>query len=102
MATRAGQRDRNQHIAFALAAYQRDNKSYPKTLDALAPKYLAKIPDDLFTGKPLTYHPSENGYLLYSFGPNGKDDEGRCPEDKPEGDDIAIRIPVPKPKKPER
>jgi hypothetical protein len=49
----------------------------PKSLDALAPKYLAKIPDDYFTGKPLPYRPNENGYLLYSFGMNGKDDGGQ-------------------------
>src|SRR5260370_6364532 len=53
------------HIAFALAAYQRDRGSYPKTLDELAPKYLAKVPNDYFTGKPLVYRPNEKGYLLY-------------------------------------
>jgi hypothetical protein len=96
---RSEQGQRNLHIAFALAAYQRDHKGYPKTLDGLAPKYLAKIPDDLFTGKPLVYRPSEKGYLLYSLGPDGKDDEGRGNSDDPKGDDIAVRIPVAKPMK---
>jgi hypothetical protein len=96
---RQEQSERNLRVAFALAAYRCDHKTYPKTLDALAPKYLAKVPDDLFTGKPLIYRPSENGYLLYSLGPDGKDDEGRGNDDDPKGDDIAIRIPVPKPVK---
>jgi hypothetical protein len=96
---RTEQSMRNLQIAFALVAHERDNKSYPKTLDALAPKYLPKVPDDLFTGKPLVYRPTEKGFLLYSFGPDGKDDEGRGTKDEPEGDDIAIRIPVAKPGK---
>ncbi len=92
----AEQRQRNLHLAFALAAYQRDNGKYPATLAALAPKYLANIPEDLFTGKPLIYRPTETGYLLYSLGPNAKDDAGRGPEDNPTGDDIAVRMPLPK------
>jgi hypothetical protein len=94
-ADRAEQNQRNLHIAFALGAYQRDRGSYPKTLDALAPKYLAKVPDDLFTGKPLAYRPDEKGYLLYSFGPNGKDDNGRALDEDPPGDDLSVRMPIP-------
>jgi hypothetical protein len=96
---RQEQGDRNLHIAIALAAYQRDHSAYPKTLDALVPKYLAKLPDDLFTGKPLVYRPTDKGYLLYSFGLNGKDEEGQGIDDEPKGDDIAVRVPVPRPAK---
>jgi hypothetical protein len=96
---RAEQSERNLHLAFALAAYQRDNKLYPKSLDALVPKYLDKLPYDLFTGKPLVYRPNENGYLLYSLGPDGKDDEGRGQRDTPKGDDIAVRMPALRPAK---
>jgi hypothetical protein len=88
------QAHRNLQIAFALATFQRDHKRYPKALSDLAPKYLDKIPDDLFTGQPLVYRPTEKGFLLYSFGPNGKDNEGRGPDDDPMGDDIGVRVPV--------
>jgi hypothetical protein len=94
---RTEQAERNVHIAFAIAAYRIHTGTYPKSLDALVPKYLDKLPDDLFTGKPLVYRPSESGYLLYSLGPDGKDDDGRGPKDEPKGDDIAIRMPLPKP-----
>src|SRR5262245_25009225 len=87
---------RNLQIAFALAAYQRDNTRYPDSLDALTPKYLAKIPNDLFTDKPLIYRKTDSGYSLYSFGPDGKDDEGRGNDDDPKGDDIGVRMPLPK------
>ncbi len=87
---------RNLGVAFALAAYRRDTGHYPAKLDDLAPKYLAAIPADLFSGKPLIYRPTANGYLLYSVGVNGKDDGGRTPEDNPPGDDLCVRMPLPK------
>jgi hypothetical protein len=89
----AEQTQNNLHIAFALAAYRADNKQYPKNLDALAPKYLPSVPADLFSGKALIYRPEANGYLLYSIGPNGKDDSGVNQFDDPPKDDIAVRMP---------
>src|SRR5207237_6032391 len=82
-------------VAFALAWYQREHGHYPKTLDLLAPKYLVKIPQDIFSGKALIYRPSEKGYLLYSVGPNGKDDGGRGYDDELPGDDLSVRMPLP-------
>jgi hypothetical protein len=89
----------NARIAFALAWYRADHGSYPKDLSALAPKYLAEVPNDWFSGEPLIYRPTEKGYLLYSVGVNGEDEEGRGPDDDPRGDDIAVRMPIPEPKK---
>ena len=100
VAERHEQLERNLHLAFALAAFQGDHERYPAKLDELAPRYLEKVPDDLFSGKPLIYRPNEKGYLLYSVGVNGIDEEGRGPDDEPRGDDISIRIPVPEPQKP--
>jgi hypothetical protein len=49
----------------------------PDTLDALAPQFIAKIPNDLFGGKPLRYKKNADGsYLLYSIGWNMQDDDG--------------------------
>ncbi len=91
---RAEQVQRNLHIAFALAAYQRDHDRYPARLDELAPDYLAVVPDDLFSGKALIWRPGEKGYLLYSIGVNGKDEGGRWFEDNPPGDDPRVRMPL--------
>jgi hypothetical protein len=87
---------RNQYVAFALAAYRLDNGRYPATLAALEPRYLATVPGDLFSGGPLIYRPTEDGYLFYSVGVNGKDDDGRWFDDDPPGDDIRVRMPLPK------
>ncbi len=100
-ADRAEQTQRNLQVAFALAAFNGDKGSYPKELAELAPKYLAQVPNDLFSGKALFYHPERKGYLLYSVGLNGKDDGGRWRDDDPPGDDLRIRIPLPELKRKE-
>jgi hypothetical protein len=92
---RREQVQQNLHLAFASAAYRRDHGRYPETLEALAPRYLPRIPLDLFSGKALTYRPAADGYLLYSVGINGQDDEGRSYDDDPAGDDLSVRIPLP-------
>jgi hypothetical protein len=96
-ADRSEQWQRNLQVAFALAAYQRDHGRYPAELDELAPKYLEKVPDDLFSGGPLIYRLEDKGYLLYSVGPNGMDDGGRWYDDWPSGDDLSVRMPVSEP-----
>jgi len=96
---RCEQGQRNLHIAFALAAFRCDHKTYPNSLSELAPRYLDKVPEDLFSGKPLLYRGFEKSCLLYSVGPNGVDDDGQSPRDEPRGDDVAVRIPIPIPKK---
>ncbi len=65
------------------------------SLDDLAPKYLAAVPDDLYSGKALIYRPSEKGYLFYSVGINGNDEEGRSWDHDPPGGNLPVRIPLP-------
>jgi len=98
-ADRCEQAQVNLHLAFALAAYHRDNGNYPPKLEELVPKYMPAIPVDLFSDKPLIYRLEGKGYLLYSVGPNGKDDGGLFYTDDPPGDDIGIRVPAPEPKR---
>ena len=71
-------------LAFALAEYRARHGSYPAKLADLVPKYVAAVPQDIFSGGALHYTLQGDGYLLYSVGPNGKDDGGRNREDNPE------------------
>ena len=90
-------------LAFALAAYRAEHAGqYPQTLAELAPKYIDTLPSDPFTGQPFRYRKENGGYLLYSVGDNGKDDDGRGRNDYPESvpfeqrtewDDISLRTP---------
>jgi hypothetical protein len=86
---------RNLHVAFALAAYRRDQGRYPEKLDALAPRYLPEVPEDLFSGLPLIYRLTDSGYQFYSVGTNGRDEGGRWYDDDPPGDDPGVRMPLP-------
>jgi acetyl esterase/lipase len=83
-------------LGFALAAYHADHGGYPAQLSDLAPKYVAKVPGDIFLDDgALHYKRQGGGYLLYSVGPNGKDDDGQRREDARAGegwDDISIRV----------
>jgi hypothetical protein len=73
-------------LALMLAAFKADRGSYPASLAELSPAYLATVPLDLFTEKPLIYSRTEKGYVLYSVGPNGVDDGGT-------GDDLMASLP---------
>jgi hypothetical protein len=83
--------------AVALERYKVAKGNYPDSLDALVvEKYLDEVPIDVFTGrKTLTYKlaPDEGtAFLLYSFGPNERDDGGVEGEDwKREEGDIVLR-----------
>lgn len=64
-------------IACALERYRLANGVFPDTLNALVPRYMAKLPHDIVTGEPLHYRRTPDGlYLLYSVGWNGIDDCG--------------------------
>ncbi len=83
----------NRETAFGLALYRAENFAYPETLQALVPKYLAEIPIDRFSEKPMIYRRTEQGYLLYSVGPNGQDDGGRTPLSNTH-DDLTTQVPL--------
>nr|MDQ2800452.1 hypothetical protein [Armatimonadota bacterium] len=65
-------------VSLALQAYKSDHGAYPPALSALVPAYLKVIPDDPCAASgPLHYKLSGSKYVLYSVGPDGKDDGGK-------------------------
>lgn len=100
-------------MAAALAVWRsgKGRGNYPERLEDLVPEILAKMPTDPFTGKPFVYERRGDGYLLYSLGPNEKDDRGTaynapivngewCDDtshlEKPDATDLVVRLPIPK------
>jgi hypothetical protein len=89
-------------LAFALAAYRTDHGSYPEKLADLVPKYVAKVPKDIFNDAEPHYRQEGSGYLLYSVGDNGNDDGGKGFENGRRGDafmekgydDLVVRMPA--------
>ncbi len=65
------------HVACALEEYRLANGTFPETLEALAPKFLEKLPHDVINGQPLRYRRADDGqFILYSVGWNQTDDGG--------------------------
>lgn len=64
-------------VALGLMRFKRASGTYPDTLDALVPSYLAALPQDPFTLKPFIYRRDGDGYVLYSVGMDFKDDGGK-------------------------
>ncbi len=59
---------------LAVRVYAIEQGGKPETLAALVPDYLDELPVDPFTREPLKYRRGENGYQVYSVGPDKKDD----------------------------
>jgi hypothetical protein len=67
-------------IKLALRAFELDYGRLPKSLSELVPDSLSAIPDDPFSELPMQYRiedKREEGYILYSFGPDREDDGGK-------------------------
>ena len=70
------------NLAIAACAVERfrlENNRIPASLEELAAANSGEIRDDLFNpGSPLQYRkdPGNGRYVLYSYGPNGRDDGG--------------------------
>ncbi len=69
--------------AVAIRLFQIDRGRRPEGLAELVPKYLPAVPADPFAdrARPLSYLPAARPALLYSIGPDGKDDGGRFDAD---------------------
>ena len=80
-------------IALALAAWHTEHQSYPQSLSELSPKYLAGVPDDLFSDKPLIYVAQGKGYRLSSVGPNLVSDPSAPTQPMEELVEAAIKAP---------
>ena len=65
-------------VTLALRAFRLEHGAYPKALQELTPFYLHSVPDDPFAlSGPLHYRRTGTRYVLYSIGPDGKDDGGK-------------------------
>lgn len=76
--------------AVALERFRAGGRgAYPNSLNELAPKILESVPADPFDGKPLRYRKFGEGYVLYSVGPDLKDDGGAR---RPGSDDLLFYV----------
>jgi hypothetical protein len=65
--------------AIALERYRLAQHGLPESLDALAPKFIPKVPHDVIGGQPLKYRrDKDGGFKLYSLGWNEQDDDAEA------------------------
>jgi len=65
-------------MLLALQAYKARFGGYPATIQELKSKLGWKLPKDPFSGKDFIYKRQAKGFILYSVGPDMKDDGGRA------------------------
>lgn len=66
------------NCGLALERYYLANKSWPDSLSALVPKFLAAVPEDPFDNQPLRLKRDGDMILVYSLGEDRDDDQGRA------------------------
>ena len=64
--------------AIALKRYHDRHKRFPGSLNELVPEFVSEVPIDYMDGKPLRYRREGDQFVLWSIGPDGKDDGGAC------------------------
>ena len=83
-------------IALAAQRYRLANGRLPQSIDDMVPDFLPSIPLDLYTGEPLHYAPTDDGFVVYSVGADRKDDGGLLDEFQTREPDLGYRIRYPK------
>jgi ankyrin repeat protein len=63
-------------LAKAVSAYHAGKGVYPARINDLVPAYIREMPVDPFDGKPLKMIPKKDGLIIYSIGPDFKDNGG--------------------------
>jgi hypothetical protein len=77
-------------VAIALERFRLAQGEYPGSLDALEPRFIEKVPQDIINGEPLHYRRTSDGkFLLYSVGWNESDDDGQVSSAKNGAVDIS-------------
>jgi len=80
-------------LAAAMTACRIKTGTLPENFDKLTPDYIETIPTDPFDGKPLRMiRTNEGGAILYSVGPDLKDDGGAVMDDKKRTGDMVFRL----------
>ena len=64
-------------LAIAIERCRIARGAIPESLAELVPDFIAELPRDIYTGQPMIYRRKEvGGFLLYSVGPDRRDDGG--------------------------
>ncbi len=76
------------HLIVQTHVYRKNSGAFPDSLDQLDLPDLAELRIDPFSGREFVYRPSDDQFLLYSFGEDFDDDNGRHTNWKGDGDGV--------------
>ena len=90
-------------LSLALTVYRTEHGDYPESLSELENEF-DDLPTDPFSGETFRYRREDDGFVIYSVGPNLRDNDGKVYylDETPEGrganrqewDDFRIRFPA--------
>jgi hypothetical protein len=85
---------RSAFTAIAVERYRVVHGQWPKGLGGLVPVQLQRVPSDPFDGKPLRFRRLKNSIVIYSIGPDGKDNGGTIDRKLPlaPGTDLGFQL----------
>jgi hypothetical protein len=81
-------------ILIAAEHHRRKNGRWPASIETIDPGILNSAPVDPYSGQPFRFEHRDGQFLIYSIGPNGKDEHGEYdPKRWPDGgkDDVGAR-----------
>lgn len=82
-------------LGIAVARYRAEHGALPQKLADVVPQYIDDIPVDPFDGRPMRYVILGGNALIYSVGPDRKDDGGKDYDTKTElGDLVFLLLPA--------
>lgn len=84
---RAEARYRVAEVSLAVQEYCERNGALPVSTDVLSPEYMAEVPRDPYTDRPLGYKRLDNGFVVYSVGPDESDNSADWLESRVEPKD---------------
>jgi len=89
-------------LLIAAERYALIGGDWPKSAEALVPRYLKAVPTDPLTGKPMRLVRERDRLIAYSLGVNGRDDGGKVDGSSDvkvkESADVGFALPIPRPR----
>jgi hypothetical protein len=79
-------------LAVAVTAYRIKKGKFPDRIEELVPDHLAGVPLDPFDGQPLRMKRDGKDLVLYSIGPDLRDDGGAAFDPKSQEGDLVFRL----------
>jgi type II secretory pathway pseudopilin PulG len=80
------------YVGVAADRYRLDHGTFPPSLDALVPQYLDDVPLDPFDNAPLKFRLRGGDFLVYSIGPDRKDDGGAPFDQQAKTGDLVFAV----------